>query len=81
MKDYKENDRLKCNKKLVKLLNKLVNENPELRFGQILDNWNFVQRESFDGEDIYIRYWEDEFSTESAAILKRVEIKLRSKYD
>ena len=35
-------DRLKYNRKLVGLLERLVEENPDLRFGQLLESFGFV---------------------------------------
>jgi hypothetical protein len=69
-------NRLKNNRKLVRLLKKLVENNPDLRFGQILANWGFVDETVPEMSSMVNRYWKDEFMTESITIRKRVEGKI-----
>ena len=72
-------NRLEDNKELLKILTKLINKNPDLRFGQLLRAYNFVGDISIAFTDIdgYIISkpigWEDEFYLESSALLERVK--------
>lgn len=54
--------RFEANQKLLQYLEKCVNENPDLRFGQILIGFNFISPDS-----------QKTFYEESIDILKRVE--------
>lgn len=64
------------NENLVHILSKLVKENPDLRFSQILQSFGFVEYDDlgFNGGPV----WTNEFNEEPVAILKRVEAKLAS---
>jgi hypothetical protein len=59
------------NTDLVIELGKLVVENPDLRFGQILSNFGFVVR-----DEEFPTKWKDEFYLESEAVLERVRKKI-----
>lgn len=54
--------RFEANQKLLQYLEKYVNENPDLRFGQILIGFDFISQDS-----------QKTFYEESVDILKRVE--------
>ena len=54
--------RFEANQKLLQHLEKCINENPDLRFGQILIGFDFISQDS-----------QKTFYEESVDILKRVE--------
>lgn len=63
---------------VLKLLTELVAKHPTMRFGQILVNFGFVQREEVtinygSGRESVEFVWADEIHTEPGAILKRVK--------
>lgn len=62
--------RQQTNRRLVEILNRLVENNPDLRFGQILSSYGFVEDQNYAG--MGGPAWEDEFYTEPNEILKRV---------
>lgn len=69
--------RQEANLKIITALTSLVKEHPDLRFGQILQNFDFVKPIDVDimskGEyDLTALYWEDEFYVEPEEILTRV---------
>lgn len=69
--------REQANNELIHELIQLVNKHPDLRFGQILQNFNFVEtkevNETVDsGRKSFSLYWKDEFYLESTDLLKRV---------
>ena len=57
----KKKSRLTINRKLVETLADLIEENPDMRFGQILTNWEFIIPGC------------DEYYTESEYTLTQVE--------
>lgn len=57
---------------LLQILGQLILENPQQRFGQILQNYGFVS--FYDESDPYA--WNNEFYLEPVALLKRVQSKL-----
>lgn len=62
------------NGELVMLLYKLIQENPTMRFSQILSNFDFVKQDQID--DISggtTQFWQDEFYLEPTELLKRVK--------
>ena len=63
------------NEELVKVLNNLVKDNPDLRFSQILYVFRFVKanRPTRDAGD----NWQNEFYVEPEEILKRVKQALK----
>lgn len=63
-------DRQGFNREIVRTLTVLVEENPHLRFGQILQAYDFVIATDlgFNGGDV----WENEFYEEPDTILNRV---------
>lgn len=64
--------RLSANQELVKILDLLVQNNPELRFSQILANYGFINPAK-DNE----KEWLNEFYTEPDKVLARVNEKLQ----
>lgn len=73
--------RQQANYQLVNLLHKLVEENPQLRLGQILQAYNYVEVLKMDikhdsGAVEPFIYWNNEFYLEPQELLKRVEQKL-----
>lgn len=64
-------NRMSANQELVKILDLLVQNHPELRFGQILANYGFINP-SKDNQD-----WLNEFYTEPEKVLARVNEKLQ----
>jgi hypothetical protein len=62
--------RQKANEELVKVLNELIQNNPDLRFSQILYSYRFVKpnRPTIDAGD----NWQNEFYVEPVELLKRV---------
>lgn len=62
---------------LAKTLLRLVKKYPDLRFSQILQNFNFVEVKEVTeiirlGQEHISLYWEDEFYLESEDLLERV---------
>jgi hypothetical protein len=76
-----DQERLKANKELAELLAKLVEENPNQRFSQILKNFGFVKhtrpakQETCDNHNIN---WKDEFYEEPQKILERVKARIKN---
>lgn len=68
-------DRQGYNRELVRTLQVLVEQNPHLRFGQILQAYDFVIASDlgFNGGDI----WENEFYVEPNSILERVRARIK----
>lgn len=63
-------DRQNANRELMVILYDLIENNPDLRFGQILSNFGFVKNKSTgDG-------WKDEFYLEPEHVLNRVYLEL-----
>lgn len=60
---------MNANKEILNKLQKLADEYPELRFGQLLASANLVEFVQVNGE-MYIK---DNFYTSSEALLKRME--------
>lgn len=65
-------DRQDVNRQLVIVLYDLIENNPDLRFSQILSNFGFVQNKE-DGEG-----WKDEFYLEPEHVLNRVYLKIEA---
>jgi hypothetical protein len=68
--------RLEANKRLLEILNRLVENNPDQRFSQILRNNSFVRETRPVKAEIGVQLdikWENEFYIESSDLLKRVE--------
>lgn len=60
----KQERRFECNKELLNILTEMVNDNPDLRFGQILFNCQFVRWESnVDGIRICDPFYEEPHDT------------------
>ena len=57
----KIDDRFEANKKLLQYLEKCINDNPDLRFGQILLGFNLISEDS-----------QKTFYEESVDVLKRI---------
>lgn len=74
MKNIKEKikNRQTANFELVRKLSKLVIAYPDLRFGQILVNFGFVEQ-TIDHYDVNIVLTKDPFNEESVDTLKRVK--------
>ena len=64
---HKEKDRLKYNRKIISRLSELVEENPDLRFGQILEN------KMYKSIEIGERLLSTEFYTESKNLYERIK--------
>lgn len=69
-------NRLEANQRLLEILNRIVQNNPDLRFGQILRNYGFI-KEVRPGKPELCLEWQNEFYTEPAKVLARVEQRLR----
>ena len=67
--------RQESNQELLDILQYLVETNPDLRFGQILQAYGFVKPERPARPEANIS-WQNDFYTEPAFILKRVRGKL-----
>mgnify|MGYP006275443969 CR=1 FL=1 len=68
--------RKQANEELVKILTEILEQNPELRFSQVLLSFGFVQHTrpvARRTADEYIVNWKDEFYTEPEVILERVK--------
>jgi len=72
---YKESSekRLKANLKLVEIIKTYAKKYPDLRFSQILANWDFVIRH----EDFVQSVWIDEYNVEPDVILERVKVSIK----
>lgn len=71
--------RQQANFMLVNMLHQLVEKNPDLRFGQILQAYDYVHNEAvptYSGDDVL--YWINEYYTEPQEILDRVKEALRA---
>jgi hypothetical protein len=65
-----------ANVELLEILTKIVVQNPDLRFSQILSAYGFVRHNrpvSQTGADLANVHWKDEFYEEPEVILKRVK--------
>lgn len=69
--------RLESNKQLIQILSILVNENPSMRFSQILSNFSFIRR--YDSINGYYS-WIDEYYLESKDLLERVNNTMKLLY-
>lgn len=72
----KQNNRLADNIELVKILTDLVNTNPDLRFSQILANFDFVKQipqYHHEVDEIIGHVWLDEYNLEPSELLERVK--------
>jgi hypothetical protein len=72
--------RQQINEELVGILNRLVQNNPDLRFGQILSVYGFVQ-EIRSHDAIPRQQWKNEFYTEPGEIIQRVTRRLSNEND
>lgn len=63
--------RVSTNQELVKILDLLIQNNPDLRFSQILMVYGFVS------ENSPTKDWLNEFYTEPEKVLERVNLKLQ----
>jgi len=69
-----DQQRLAANRDLVQLLCGLVEDNPSLRFGQILANFGFIDRhQQHDSYGCFYNFVRDEIQTEPMVILNRVK--------
>lgn len=67
-----------ANLELIFILVRLVQNNPQMRFSQILVNFGFVKNE-LQHDDVFITKlgpWKDEFYLESKDLLKRIKFRL-----
>ena len=64
--------RLESNRRLVEILNRLVENNPDQRFSQLLRNYGFIKEERPTRPEMCISV-QNEFYVESDKILERVE--------
>lgn len=64
-------NRQEANQELVNLLQLLIKENPDLRFGQILRNFRFIKEQRPGKPELCID-WQNEFFTEPQKVLERV---------
>ncbi len=77
MKQKEKNNRLECNRQLIRILSNYLEEFPDMRFSQALMNCYFVKQENRDkSKSIYGPMpdivWQDEFYLESEELLKRI---------
>lgn len=71
-----------ANQRLVDILNRLVQNNPELRFGQILQQYGFIENKevcvkSDNSREYMEQIWVDEFYTSPKTVLERVTVEIR----
>jgi hypothetical protein len=64
--------RQKHNKEILALLTKLVKENPEMRFGQLMRNYMVVREERPVNPSTTDLPWRNEFYLESETLLERI---------
>lgn len=69
------NKRHVCNVRLANLLRVIADTYPDLRFSQILSNFDFVKNSGTTGQLL------DEFYTESEIVLERVEKQMKKVYE
>lgn len=62
-------ERQAANRQLVRIISSMVEAYPDLRFSQILGNFDFVQQFK---DALPCMAWEDEYHLESKELLKRV---------
>ena len=68
-------DRQESNRAIVMYLFDMIEKEPDLRFGQILQALKIVSKVGYyEGDGEYFHYLEDEFYMESSELLKRVEL-------
>ena len=67
--------RQEANQKLVDILNRLVQNNPDMRFHQLLQAYNFITVGDLD--ETSSPKWINEFYSEPKEIVKRVERELQ----
>lgn len=67
--------RKESNKELLRILADIIEDNPDLRFGQILFNWQFIIGDNDNGDIKII----DPFYEESVDTLKRVKSLIENK--
>lgn len=68
--------RQEANKQLLKILSNIIENNPDLRFSQILSAFGFVRHTrpiKQEGADLHRVEWLDEFYVEPQKILERVK--------
>ena len=66
-------ERLKYNRKILEELKEYVEFYPDLRFGQILRNFDVVEEVNISDNKYHEElYWTDDFNTESRTIWKRM---------
>ncbi len=68
--------RLQANQRLMDILNRLVQSEPDSRFGQILRNYGFI-KEVRPGKPDLCLDWQNEFYQEPEVVLARVEQRLK----
>jgi hypothetical protein len=64
--------RKQANDELLKELSQLLESNPDLRFGQTLNNFGFVRQVRPANPNLGLD-WKNEFYTESTEVLERVK--------
>ena len=64
-------DRLVCNMEIIRILTQAAENNPDLRFGQLLSALNIVQNVSDSMTEDPV--WKDEFYLESNELLNRIK--------
>lgn len=72
-----------ANRTISDILIQLIEDNPDMRFGQILANFGFVEDTPMDYSDpsgFKQADWKNEFSLESSTLLSRVEDNVRRRY-
>lgn len=67
--------RQQANQRLIDILNRLVQNNPDLRFHQILQAYDFITTGDLD--DTSSPRWINEFYSEPVKVLQRVESALQ----
>lgn len=74
----KEKDRLTANREIIEMLSRAVEENPDLRFHQILRGMN-VLTENDDGEGAFENSFKRELSLESKSLFERMKTSFLSR--
>lgn len=70
------NNRQKNNKELLAILNELVDNFPDQRFSQILQNYGFVKQTRPAKPDTFDVNWLNEYYSEPEYVLERVKRKM-----
>lgn len=71
-----KDEKLKANIELLELLRSLIYSYPNLRFSQILNNFDFVKQDFTCGDSAY-QVWVDEYHLEPKELVERVKLAIQ----